>query len=156
MSGYKNFSKSNNAVEAEREGLFPRSVIAKKLGVKTIAIKKLMEPMERHHTSSWYNVTDYYSLEEALEKIEELKKFSKNFDSNVEVFENCAVEYLEWSGTRKHPKANKIKMDGCRVEKKGEWCLIVPREGKSFCKNIKTNGFSFSIAGRKEFNDEKI
>lgn len=60
MAGYAGYSKSNNAIAAEAEGRFPASVLARKLGVKTGAIKALMSPGEWHHTSKRYNVTDYY------------------------------------------------------------------------------------------------
>ena len=57
---YNGYSKSNRAIQAENEGKFPASVLAKKLKVKTDAIRGLMEPCEWHHTSKFYNITNYY------------------------------------------------------------------------------------------------
>ena len=60
MVGYQNdFSKSNNAVEAENSGLFPASLISKKIRVPATLIKDNLEIAEVHHTSSWYNETAY-------------------------------------------------------------------------------------------------
>ena len=60
MSGYAGYAKSNNAVNAEGQGRFPASVLAKKLGVPTAAIRALIEPDEWHHTSKKYNQTPYF------------------------------------------------------------------------------------------------
>jgi hypothetical protein len=61
VAGYdRRRGKSNNAVDAERENWFPASLLAQKLGVSTATIKETMEPVEWHHTSGWFNETDYY------------------------------------------------------------------------------------------------
>ena len=60
MAGYSGYSKSNNAIAAEAQGRFPASVLARKLGVKTGAIRELAVDSEWHHTSKKYNVTVYY------------------------------------------------------------------------------------------------
>lgn len=140
MAGYDDFSKSNNAIEAENNGRFPASVIAKKIGVKTAAIKALMIPSEWHHTSSYYNKTSYYSLEEAVEKLDELKKWV-NLDKSYKLT-NCIVEWLEWSGSRKHPKCEQHKAIGCLVEYNGKstYKIILP-DGKKITKRTGTNGF---------------
>lgn len=65
--GYSGYSKSNNAIEAESEGRYPASVAAKKLGVKTGAIKLYIDTDEWHHTSSMYNRTPYYDIRYLLE-----------------------------------------------------------------------------------------
>ena len=81
MTGYFGYSKSNNAIEAEANGRFPKSKITnkklKELGLyNTIAplyknpakiIKAKIESgelkaTEYHHTSKEYNITYYYDL----------------------------------------------------------------------------------------------
>jgi len=142
MAGYVDFSKSNNAVAAENEGRFPASTLARKLKVKTAAIKELLKPCEWHHTSSWYNTTDYYDIEDALEILSELKTW-KSPDSEIIDHGICTVKYLEWGGSRRRPKATKIVEENCCVMQKDNWCTIKTSDGKSFRKNINTNGFSF-------------
>ena len=67
MAGYSGYSKSNNAVQAEREGKFTASRLAQRVrryfrGVTTADIKTALNPCEYHHTSCKYNAIDYYSL----------------------------------------------------------------------------------------------
>ena len=136
MSGYQGFSKSNNAIKAESLFRFPASVLAKKLKVKTGAIKALMEPCEWHHTSKHYNPTDYYDGEVFLElhenpgdldnwgfDAEEIAEASKLLEAlrtwqpprkNIKTWTDCTVKWLEWGGTRKHPTATEETADGCR------------------------------------------
>lgn len=68
MAGYNGYSKSNNAVAAEEEGLFPATIAAKKLGVSAAAIKEILHPCEWHHTSSWFNRTNYYNISDLSEE----------------------------------------------------------------------------------------
>lgn len=159
MAGYNGYSKSNNALVAENEGKFPSSILAKKLGVKSQAVKALMQPSEWHHTSSHYNCTDYYDggvliavktgdidgyddddVTEARELLAALKAWQPAAE---EVFENCDVEWLEWSGTRKHPKAETMKSSGCRVAVKGTTCTVTFSDGKTMQKRKSTRGFFF-------------
>ena len=133
MSGYQYFSKSNNAIEAEQYGRFPASILARRIGVKCKAIKALMVPSEWHHTSKHYNKTNYYDEEEALEMIEQLKAW-KEPSKDVVVHEKCSCEYLEWSGTRNHPKATKIQSENVRATAKGDWFLLEYPNGRKLRK----------------------
>ena len=60
MAGYNGYSKSNNACDAEDEGRYPATQLARRLGCRPSAIRDLLTPSEWHHTSGWYNRTDYY------------------------------------------------------------------------------------------------
>ena len=73
MTGYDGFSKSNNAIAAEENGLYPASVLARRLKVKTAAVRALLAPEEWHHTSKRYNRTDYYSIETAADMLADLR-----------------------------------------------------------------------------------
>ncbi len=78
MAGYSGFSKSNNAVEAEANGRLPIThaarLLAKLAGLKQADAKALLLQLgtyEYHHTSKNYNVTNYYSVDGALETLAE-------------------------------------------------------------------------------------
>lgn len=165
MSGYNGFSMSNNAVEAYSNGEKPLSKwtkteilrmikqeevdlncsveLLKKAPVKAlreIALRKVAW----HHTSSHYNATDFYALDfdrlesledEELEKI--IKESKQNKKENTEAEEErwkCA--FLEWSGSRKHPKATEIIEDGIIKE---NW--FIRADGSK--KKTTANGFRF-------------
>lgn len=159
MAGYHGFSKSNNAIMAEAEFKFPASVAAKKLGVLTEAIKTLLEPCEWHHTSSYYNRTDYYDIEAVLalkagrdisdlcfddeeeaetratwEKLQAFKP-----EKATEKTYRANVRYLEWSGSRKHPKAIEHRFDNIIVVEKGKFYTFMTPCGEAR-KKIGSNG----------------
>lgn len=95
-----------------------------------------------HHTSSRYNRTDFYSLD--VEKIEELTNAKIDeiiADQNKEKKEEPKEEtwkcsFLEWSGTRKHPKATRIEEIGTI---RGNW--FFRQDGSK--KSTHANGFQF-------------
>ncbi len=138
MSGYSDFSKSNNAIEAESRDCYPASVLAKRLKVSTAAVTALMEPSEWHHTSKMYNNTDYYSSEfllllasgkptddydedditEAAELLARLRAWKKPATTET-VYTDCRVVWLEWGGTRARPMASEHTADGVTVTHKG-------------------------------------
>jgi len=202
MAGYYGYSKSNNAVDAEKSKRFPASVLARKLRVTTAAIKSLLDPCEWHHTSGWFNETDYYDgcllitlannqmpdrsdyyteeeIFEAAELLLSLRNYKPPFnlfcqtckktflatwladltvcphcggtlDTNIcekskkEIYNNCTVCWLEWSGTRRRPRATERKEIGCTVEFNGKstYTITLPN-GSTFTKRKNTNGFSF-------------
>lgn len=75
MAGYAGYSKSNNAVQAEREGRYPLSIAKKVLqelfisdfGWK-VSLKDCTELLEQeydgewHHSSKFYNRINYYNV----------------------------------------------------------------------------------------------
>lgn len=79
-----------------------------------------------HHTSLHFNKTDFYSIDDTEldeltdEQIEAIicqsKKENKVELAPCEEVWKCA--FLEWSGTRKHPKATEIVEEGVI---KGDW-----------------------------------
>lgn len=86
MAGYFNYSKSNNAVAAERDGKYPATRFAQIYGFKSAkSVRECLKSSEWHHTSKRYNITDYYDFESYLENIERLNEFSsvlKNLKKN--------------------------------------------------------------------------
>ena len=95
-----------------------------------------------HHTSNHYNKTNFYSLDtdriERLtdEKIEEFINSSKNKTKEELTEEKWKCAFLEWSGTRKHPKATEVIEIGIV---KGDW--FYRADGSK--KKTTANGFRF-------------
>jgi len=86
MAGYNwHAGKSNNAVAAEEEGLVVKSKItatwlqAHGITEKAGFIKFLIQagkiyPTEWHHTSKFFNRTDYYSAEDIIDVLESMEE----------------------------------------------------------------------------------
>lgn len=97
-----------------------------------------------HHTSSRFNKTDFYSIDyTALEQITDdkieaivlnLKKIKEEDEKKKEVDEIWRCKFLEWSGTRKHPKATEVIEEGIV---KGDW--FIRKDGSK--KKTSANGF---------------
>ena len=151
MAGYFEFSKSNNAIAAEEDGRYPATQLAKRLGVTTQAIKATLEPCEWHHTSKMYNKTDYYDMEEAIDRIDELKAFRPAKASEI-VHENCTVHFVEWSGTQRRPKATEHTLKSVKVVEKGSF-LTFEFQGKPKKKKKGANGFYAFCNGRTISNE---
>lgn len=165
MAGYNGWSMSNNALQAYEDGQKPLSKWTKanifyeieeqelelKCSVdklKKLPVKVLKEMCliyaSWHHTSNHYNKTDFYSLDidyiESLtdEKIDELiagyKEKKKAKEQPLEEKWRCA--FLEWSGSRKHPKATEVIEEGVV---KGNW--FYREDGTK--KKTTANGFRF-------------
>lgn len=163
MAGYKGYSMSNNAVNAYENGEKPFSKWTKADIVREIRNSELefnfsMEKIKKvpvkvlrdrcliktswHHTSSYYNTTDFYSVD--LDFLTEVD--DKKIDEWIEIYnqykneetkeERWECEFLEWSGTRKHPKATEITEIGVV---KGDW--FYRQDGTK--KKTTANGFRF-------------
>ena len=138
MAGYNGYSMSNNAVSAYENGEKPKSKWTKTDMVDVIcsissfkpsdfkSIKKdviantLLKRSSWHHTSSRFNATDFYSIDEdkveIIEKeglgrmIEDSSKPKKKVEPDP--IRYCYVHYLEWSGSRKRPKSKDVEEYG--------------------------------------------
>jgi|GEM_PF-4536273 len=128
MAGYNGYSKSNNAIGAENDGRFPASKIASMLKVKAGAVKELLSAVEWHHTSKFYNITMYYSLENAEERIEELRAWEPPKRGET-VYKNCVVRYLVWGGTRRRPTATEVEVIADVVDTGKLFLQLIPVNG---------------------------
>jgi hypothetical protein len=152
VSGYNGFSKSNNAVAAEADGRFPASVVARKLNVPTEYVRERIGTGEWHHSSKFYNVVKYYDLEECAEWLDsedgradfaEWRAAQKPRQTSTRT--DCRVEWLEWVGTRNHPRAIKRIAEGCTViDDGGAFYKIILPDGstlkkKKDCKGLNIN-----------------
>ena len=106
-----------------------------------------------HHTSMYYNVTYFYDLDfnklenefskviEDLEKIQEIIKEEKEEkEKNKKTFTLAKVKYLEWSGTRKHPKAEE-KVGYALIDANCKWSYIYESSYSIKKKSCDANGF---------------
>lgn len=135
MAGYKNFSMSNNAVSAYYDGEKPFSKwtkadileaieeqncgefsfeLVKKLPVDFLK-RKCLRRSSWHHTSNYYNKTDFYSFcgfemadSDILELLAAMKanKQTKKPEKQKLKYVTALIEYTYWTGTRNHPKKN--------------------------------------------------
>lgn len=100
-----------------------------------------------HHTSSRYNRTDFYSVDQdkidrfkdpdaikELKETDDWRKERRERDKEQMKDEYWEVEYLEWSGTRRRPKATEIIATGTI---RGNWFFLP--DGKK--KSVNARGF---------------
>ena len=94
MAGYSGYSKSNNAILAEAENKYPLSISIKKLAAATGCTQKTAKDIfkrlgatEWHHTSRFYNVTNYYSVNAGIKYLSLLpvKKILEEMDYAKEI-----------------------------------------------------------------------
>lgn len=143
MSGYSGYSKSNNAVNAESRGLVTATEAARRLGVTTGAIKAILYASEWHHSSKFFNQVDYYDLAEITpEELTELKEFSAKYKNSEITVEFGDVKWLEWSGTRAHPKAIERTFEG-EITHKGQFYIFTLPSGEVIRKKVGGNGTYF-------------
>jgi hypothetical protein len=142
MAGYHNYSMSNNAVDAYRNGEMPiskwtkgdilnaiKEIVDDIAKFKKLTVKQLKDNFLRksswHHTSNHYNRTDFYSVNESNVEDFNNGKFTieKETKITVETVKKNMIEirYAVWGGTKKHPRITGYEtMIG---EEKGDWCV---------------------------------
>ncbi len=166
-NGYDGYSMSNNARAAYEGGEKPISKwtkeeilnavgeidtnIADKLnGVNLSTLKsRLLTKSSWHHTSEYYNKTDFYAVDEDLVKnltdkdIAEMKaqkKAQKSEETSSNKYRGD-IAYLEWDGTRKHPKAKDVELKDVNIEEKGSFYVVTDDDGNVLVKKkIGSNG----------------
>ena len=168
-AGYDGYSMSNNARAAYANDEKPLSKWSKEdilycasriNKYKAMLLKKvslddlrshLLTRTSWHHTSSYYNQTDFYSFdEEAYENVHE-----SDINRWVEVHKQDVadkkketprvrkgrIDYLVWSGSRAHPRASEEHLDNVNIEERGSFYVITDDSGKEILrKKIGSNG----------------
>jgi len=136
MAGYNGYSKSNNAIEAEERGLMTASAIANIVGHGATAagVKTVLTPVEWHHTSCHYNCTDYfdYDGDRDAEIVAASKATGDRYRANV--------VFVEWTGSRRHPRANTYRYEGIGVIETGEWYTFYLPDGSKKRKKVYSTG----------------
>jgi len=160
--------KSVNAVAAEDAGLMTASRVAKLIGhgLTATLIAQCCDSSEVHHTSKFFNWTGYYDPAEVAdafglprprgyeaadpEEIDEPDDYAVNAlrrhretEPPGVIYDNASVEWLEWSGTRAHPRAKECKAEGCTVVVKGQTATVTLPDGGKLVKRLSTRGFNF-------------
>ena len=128
MSGYSNYSKSNNAIDAEAHGLMTATALGRALHVPAAAVRAVLTATEWHHTSCKYNCTDYFDGElylaladpaadctqlidnygedyvtDAAEDLLDMRTHAKiRRTAAVVTHENCMIRWVEWFGQGRH------------------------------------------------------
>ena len=168
MAGYHNYSMSNNALAAYAAGKMPLSKWTKSAiletaaeyldGDETAAAKltllrkcklrilksKLLRQTEWHHTSSHYNITDFFGIDEdTLEELtaETVAEWHEDeTPAPVSQKRPGTIDYIEWGGTRKHPKAHERTLENVEIEEKGSFYLVYKDGSLVLKKKIGSNG----------------
>ncbi len=179
MAGYNGWSMSNNAVDAYSEGKAPLSVWTKakilseiKKGTEDYDVNVEYELLSRlslaklralclvsceyHHTSKYYNRTDFYEinwcwLEDitadelsaivVADKAERAAHKQDNKGGAEAVRYRADVKYIEWSGTRNYPKRTNYELNNVWVEERGCFFVVYDDNGKELVrKKMGSNG----------------
>ena len=149
--GYVDYSMSERAAAAYRDGLLPASKLARRLGVSTAAVREFLVPREWHHTSKHFNETEFFLSPHADEdltdteadaliaKMREWDKERKATAKGANTY-RARVKWLVWEGSRNYPRAVEHAADA-QVTEKGNTFTIVLDDGYTFRKRRHTRGF---------------
>ncbi|NLC95943.1 MAG: hypothetical protein GX675_00005, partial [Erysipelotrichaceae bacterium] len=163
-SGYDGYSMSNRAREAYSENRKPISQFNKNDltyaneilesknmdKLKSIAsLKRFVQEKgntgEWHHTSSYGNETTFYDLELALEEVtnEDIETFNKPIKKEKVNSERYIgnIEFIEWGGSRRYPKAYERTLKNVTIEEKGSYYTVFNEKGEQILRKMKgSNG----------------
>jgi hypothetical protein len=146
--GYNwNAGMSDRAVEAYSHGKMTAGNVASWLKRKyrwnliATDVKEHIRYDEWHHTSNHFNMTEFFQKESILEflsylenrrlfrKISENRKKENKKTSVVKKYK-ATIEWLEWTGTRKHPHATECSAE-LFYTKKNDWLICLRRKNKN-------------------------
>ena len=179
--GYIGYSRSVNAAEAMEEFRFPLSqfnrnnidefldefeLVEETPEIKKISVKKwayiaknIVKTFEWHHTSKYYNCTDFYSLSDVYDyirdHIEEVKALNIE-PQKAQDFEYAFCKIPTWGGSLRSPKLlGFYKREGVII---GQWFYFNDTDGYDRpCiskKKLTANAFEVLISN-SEFNSYK-
>lgn len=154
-NGEKPISKWTKTVffEELNENLEDYNISAEKINaLKSLKVSILKENFLKksswHHTSNYFNNTDFYKIN--LDKIEQMTIDEINALKNQETAKKEIQEpekkkgkifYLEWSGSRKHPKATERVLENVYIMEKGCFYYVFDEKNKEILKKkIGSNG----------------
>lgn len=149
MAGYAHdYSKSNNAINAEECGLMTATTIAAHLrdqgykGVTAKAIHELVPAEEWHHSSKMYNRVNYYDPQVAEEYIKEGLEEWKARRKNATQPQTAlgSISWKEWSGGARSRTFTEHTYSG-EYEVKGDW-LTFTYQGKRIRKKASGNSIT--------------
>lgn len=128
--GYRrDYSMSTNAAQARDDKKFPATEIAALLGRSATAagVKSVLTSSEWHHTSSRYNETFFYDIDDARDRLDEIIAASKKIEAEKkavpETRETGIFLFEEWGGSRRYP-VKRIEMCEGEIVTKGNWITL--------------------------------
>lgn len=167
-SGYIGYSMSVRASEAYDNGEMPLSKWTKSAIVSAISAideskaellaklpakvlkEKALYNSSWHHTSNHFNRTEFYAIDEDFiehvteDDVSEILSAAKSTKAQAAPKVNRFVgdfDYIEWTGTRNHPKANKRRIENAVIEEKGCFYHVYDSNGNYLMKKkIGSNG----------------
>lgn len=134
------------------DGIDPDKVdMLRKVSVKTLR-DHILVLTGWHHTSSMYNRTNFYAVDEdVIDSLtpEKIAAWSRDFANTTKPVEQESFHgdfhYIEWSGTRNHPKANERTLTDVNIRQKGSFYIVTDVEGNELIrKKVGSNGTWFS------------
>ena len=163
-NGYSGFSMSNNAVAAYESGEKPLSKWTKaeilsaveEINPQAVEYLKpinaatlrehLLSNSSWHHTGYYYNKTDFYALDEDVvseltqDAVNQWTKIADKKPEDTETFRGN-IDYVEWSGSRNHPKATNKRLENVVIQKRGSFYRVLADNGNEILrKKIGSNG----------------
>lgn len=183
-SGYDGYSMSNNAIAAYDNDEKPLSKwskddilrIARQLDWdKAVYLAKvpleelrdrLLKRTSWHHTSSYYNKTDFYSFDDDAFDAFKPKDARDWVEYHKQVLSDRAkekkknhsrkgrIDYLTWGGSRAHPKAYEEYLDDVYIEERGSFYVVTDEKGREILrKKIGSTGTHVRYYENESLND---
>lgn len=165
-AGYHGYSMSNNAMRAYESGEKPLSKWSKSDMLDAVAHLRpdLVEQLRSmpiatlrrylltstgwHHTGSYYNRTNFYGIDEdylmdltsdMIMQWDMIKPKKKQ--QNKPVTRKGDFFYIEWEGSRKHPRAVEQELHNVNIETRGSFYIVTDDRGRELIrKKIGSNG----------------
>ncbi len=163
-NGYNGYSMSNNAVYAYENGEKPiskwtksdilseianideeKAALVKDVPLSTLK-QNLLYNSSYHHTSSHYNKTQFYAVDADVvdsltpETVAEWKNQKLQAKASENTYRGD-IDYVEWSGSRKHPKAENKTLTDVNITEKGSFYIVTDDNGNVLLrKKIGSNG----------------
>jgi len=130
--------KSARAVAAEAAGLLTASQLGRRYKVSAAAVEHVLVPAEWHHTSKFYNITDYYDPDSVTpELVSEMREYDRRREDEKRpvVFADCTIEWTEWEGSRRRPRPVERRAEHVSAVKKGDW-IVFDHDGRTLRKKL--------------------
>lgn len=123
MRGYVGRAKSARADAAERGGSFPASVLARRYGVSTAAIRAVVPNDGWHHTAAAMRRTQYYDEVDVIERLDVLRAWTPPPPDEI------LTDVIGWIETTGRRGRVFRRIDGATIERRGNALTIHLADG---------------------------
>jgi hypothetical protein len=168
-SGYTGYSKSNRAVIAESNGIFPITECVKRTKLQAETIKEFFPSDEWHHVSSFATAVDFYDTNKILDGITaEVLAFDKKIKVKKSEFKKeapiihkgCEVSFTEWSGAGRNKSADFRELKNVTMMIKGSKAKLIFKDEngrkQEINKFIDKGDFNFKTKEDLKIEKERI